>query len=90
VTVRVNSIISMEANIDARRETPWIGRYVVLEVRHEMIGSTMTTTLVCYRREAHEGEALPTGASADIDSTRDQGQRAGQQPRTIRTARQLG
>ena len=90
VTISPGVVISIEANLDQRRETPWVGRYVVLEVRHTLVAGTMTTSLVCYRREAHEGESFPTGASADLAATQDPGQRTGQQPRTTRTARQLG
>jgi len=89
LTIMPNKIISMESNLDNKRATPYMGRYVVLEVRHVLEKESITTTLVCYRREAQEGEAQPTGANADTAGTRDQAQVAGRMPRTILTAREL-
>ena len=90
LTVRPGKIMSIEANLDQRRETPFMGRYAILEVQHVLERGAIATTLVGYRREAHKGEAQPTGASADNIGTRDQsGLSAGINPRTIVVAQEL-
>jgi len=90
LTVRPNEIISMEANLDVRRETPFMGRYVVLEVQHTFEKQSITTSMICYRREAQEGEAQPTGSNADTAGTRDHFEGAGTAARrTILVAREL-
>ena len=87
LTVRPNTVIAVESNLDIRRETPFTGRYVVLEVLHTLENSSIVTSLICYRREAHEGEAQPTGANADNASTSDSFESVGTQARsTIKTA----
>lgn len=88
LTLRPNKVISLEANLDTRRETPFMGRYAVLEVRHVFEDGAIQTSIVCYRREAQEGEAQPTGADADIPNTRDRNQLVPTQ-RTILVARGL-
>ena len=89
LTVRPNSIISMESNLNESRETPFMGRYVILEVQHLYEQQSITTSMVCYRREAREGEAQPTGANADTAGTRDREESA-PLGRTILVARTLG
>jgi len=90
LTVRPGKIMSIEANLDESRETPFMGRYAILEVQHVVERGALHTTLVGYRREAHEGDAQPTGASADTPNTRDHsGLTAGVNPRTIVVAQEL-
>jgi hypothetical protein len=89
VTLRPNSVISMEANLDAGRETPFMGRYAVLEVQHVLERGVVVTNFTAYRREAQEGAAQPTGANADTPATRDQFQAAGILPTTIVVAQEL-
>jgi hypothetical protein len=75
LTLRPNKIISIETNLDTRRETPYLGRYAVLEVQHTFHDGSLSTSAICYRREAYEGEAQPTGANAaDQSGTRDRNQ----------------
>ena len=75
--------------MDSGRETPFTGRYVILEVQHDLEDGAISTSLVGYRREAAEGDAQPTGASADTAQTRDLNQIAGIMPRTIVTAQSI-
>ena len=89
LTLQVNKVISMESNLDEDAETPFMGRYAVLEVQHVMERGSIATSLTAYRREAQIGEAQPTGASADIPGTRDRFQDAGIMPRTIVTAQEI-
>jgi hypothetical protein len=89
LTVRAGTIISMESNMDERRETPFMGRYVVVEVQHVLERGSISTNLVVYRREAQEGDAQPTGSNADVAGTRDQFQAAGINPTTIVVAQEL-
>lgn len=89
LTIRPNNVISLDANLDKRRETPYMGRYVCLEVEHEMVGGVIVTFLSCYRREAQEGDDAPTGVSADTTATRDRNQSAGLPPKTILVAQEV-
>lgn len=90
LTLRPNNVISMESNLDERRETPFMGRYAVLEVQHVLTKGSIETAFTAYRREAQEGDAEPTGANADIPGTRDQFQNAGINPTTIVVAQEIG
>lgn len=75
LTLRPNSIISLETNLDRRRETPYLGRYAALEVQHVFHDSSLSTSIIGFRREAYEGEAQPTGANAsDQSATNDRNQ----------------
>ena len=90
LTVKVAKIMSIESNLGQERETPFMGRYAILEVQHVLERGAIATTLVGFRREAHEGEAQPTGASADNAGTRDtNGLDTGINPRTIVVAQEL-
>jgi hypothetical protein len=71
VLLRPGAMLEMDANLDERRQTPLHGRFVVLEVVHEMIDSSIRTSAVCFRREAYEGEEEPAGASAASGGSRD-------------------
>ncbi len=90
LTLHPNTIISMEMNLDGRRETPFMGRYAVVEVQHVLTKGTIDTSFVAYRREAQAGDDQPTGANADNPSTRDHAQQAGINPSTILVAQSLG
>lgn len=89
LTLKPNTILSMESNLDERRQTPFMGRYAALEVQHVMLKGAISTTAVGYRREAQQGEAQPTGSNADTLGTRDEFQLAGTRPRTILVATEL-
>lgn len=90
LTLRPNTVISMEANLDERRQTPFMGRYALLEVQHVLEKSTIITTVVGYRREAQVGDAQPTGSNADTAGSRDAFRGAGNNPpKTISVARLL-
>ena len=90
LTLRPNKIIAMENNLGEDQSTPFLGRYAVLEVRHVLKKGSIETSLLGCRREAQEGDAQPTGASADQSGTRDGNQTAGIMPRTIVVAQELG
>jgi hypothetical protein len=51
--------------------SPMFGRYVVLEVIHTLARGMIVTTAACFRREADEGDADPTGATAGVIGTDD-------------------
>jgi len=90
LTVRVGKIMSVESNLGERRETPFLGRYAILEVEHVYEDGAISTKLIGYRREAHEGEAQPTGSSADNVGTRDRnGLVSGINPRTTVIAQEI-
>jgi hypothetical protein len=89
LSLRPNVVVSMESNMGERRETPFMGRYVVVEVQHVLTRGTLETNFVAYRREAQEGDAQPTGANADVAGTRDQFQVAGINPTTIVVAQEI-
>jgi len=71
LTLRLGAVVEVQANVDARRQTPFLGRFVVLELQHVAVNSAITTTAVCFRREAYEGEEDPTGVAAAQGGTRD-------------------
>lgn len=88
--LRPGSLIECQVNLDESRQTPLLGRFVVLEVEHTLTGGALETTVVCFRREAFEGEDDATGASVSSGSTRDRyllGE--ADAPRTILTAEVL-
>lgn len=89
LTLRAGVPISMESNLDAGQETPFMGRYAVVEVEHILTRGAIDTTFIAYRRESQEGDAQPTGADADIPGTRDQNQTAGINPSVIVTAQAI-
>jgi hypothetical protein len=90
ILLRPGTIIEAQVNLDGDRQTPLLGRFLCVEVEHNMIGGGLETTVVCYRREAFEGEEEPTGASASSGATRDRYQLGeGDAPRTILTAEVL-
>jgi hypothetical protein len=91
LALRPGSVIEVQANLDLRRESPFFGRFVVLEVQHSVERSAIRSTAICYRREAFEGEVEPTGASVTAGGTRDR-YRVGQpeRSRTIVRAEVIG
>lgn len=89
VTLRPNTMIALEANLDGRRQTPFMGRYVVVETEHTLTKGVIESSFVAYRREAQVGDAVPTGASADVVGTRDKFQLAGVLPTTTVVAQRL-
>lgn len=78
LTLRPGSVIEVQATLDARRESPFFGRFVVLEVEHLLVKGNLRTTLSCYRREAFEGAAETTGASVQNLGSRDRERAGGQ------------
>lgn len=89
--LRPGTILEMDANLDPQRQTPLQGRFLVLEVAHEVKDGAARTTAVCFRREAFEGEEDPSGVSAAAGGARDN-YRASKpdQPRVTIVARGLG
>lgn len=71
LSLRPGAIIEVQANLDLRRESPFFGRFAVLEVQQHVEKSALRTVAICYRREAFEGEVEPTGASAASGGSRD-------------------
>lgn len=90
VLLKPGAILEMDANLDDRRQTPLHGRFVVLEVVHDLVDSSIRTTAVCYRREAYEGQQDPTGSTAASGSSRDR-YRTGQPdlPRVVLVAQEI-
>ena len=90
VLLRPGVILEMNANLDDRRQTPLHGRFVVLEVVHDLLDSSIRTTAVCYRREAYEGQEDPTGSAAASGGSRDN-YRTGQPdlPRVVLVAQEI-
>jgi hypothetical protein len=91
LTLRPNSVISMESNLGEGQSTPFMGRYVVLEVQHTFNDGYLITSLVGYRREAQGGDAQPTGANADTAGSRDNYSAGGENTarKTILVAQEL-
>lgn len=90
VQLRPGTLLEAQVNLDGDRQTPLLGRFLVLEVEHMLIAGALETTVVCFRREAFEGEDDPTGASVSSGNTRDQYQfGAADTPRTILQAENL-
>jgi len=71
LTLHPGRILEMQASLGEDQETPFMGRFVVLEVQHAMVRGSITTTAVCYRREAFIGEEEPSGSKAENVQTRD-------------------
>ena len=71
LTLQVGSTYEMQASIGENQETPFLGRFLLLEVEHEFVQGSIKTSAVCFRREAAEGEEEPTGQNAENASTRD-------------------
>lgn len=70
-SLRPGSVIEVNASLDARRQTPLHGRYLVLEVEHVVDGGAGSTSIYAYRREAYAGDAEPTGVAAAAGGSRD-------------------
>lgn len=90
VTLRPGSMIEVQASLGEHQETPFLGRFLILEVEHTMERAAITTSAVCYRREAFVGEEAPSGVSAENVKSKDR-YRYGQvnPPRTVRVAEVL-
>jgi len=71
LSLRPGTILEMEASLGENQETPLLGRFLVLEVQHEMVDASIITTAVCYRREASAGEEEAQGNSAGRIRDRD-------------------
>lgn len=90
LTLRPGMVVEMQTNLDARHRTPFLGRFVVLEVQHILAAGAITTVASCFRRESYEGEEDPIGAAVAQGATRD-AYRLGQPdlPRTVLVAEVL-
>ena len=71
VILRPGTILEMQASLDENRDTPFLGRFLVVEVQHLYESGSILTTAVCYRREAAAGEEQATGSNAANLRTRD-------------------
>jgi len=83
LALRAGQILEVQASLGRDQDTPFLGRFLALEVQHEMSyagsredglrpdGGSILTSAVCYRREAYVGEEDPSGAQAETTSTRD-------------------
>lgn len=71
LTLHPGTIIEVQASRGEGQETPFLGRFLVLEVQHAFVRGAMLTTAVCYRREAYSGAAEPTGVRAQNVATVD-------------------
>ena len=80
LTLRPGQLVEVQVNLDSRHDSPFLGRFVVLEITHVVARSAIKTTALCFRREAFAGDADPTGSSAAQAGTRDR-YRFGQQNR---------
>lgn len=87
LNLRLGRILELQATLGENQETPFLGRFVVLEVQQELVRGSIATTAVCYRREAGEGEEEPSGSKAENVRTTDP-YRLGQptQQRVVKTA----
>ncbi len=85
------AIIEVQSTLNADQNLPVFGRYVLVEVQHTLVRGAITTTAVGYRREAFEGAAAPTGATAASGASRDTYSLVGQQqyPDTVLVAEVL-
>ena len=88
-SLRPNKVISIENSFGDLQQTPFMGRYVLLEVQHIVVGSLLTTSITGFRRESQVGDAQPTDALATNTGTRDENQTAGSEGSSIRTAKVL-
>lgn len=71
LALRPGRIVEMQATLGENQETPFLGRFVVLEVEHRLERGAITTTAACYRREAFAGAEEPLGSRAENVRTRD-------------------
>ena len=71
ISLRPGRILELQATLGEDQETPFLGRFVVLEVQHEMVGGAISTTAVCYRREAFAWDEAPSGSRAENVRTTD-------------------
>lgn len=86
LALRPGMVMELQGNLGAQQETPFLGRFAVLEVQHILAAGMkrsrgsggLQTTAVCYRREAFAGREEPTGTSVSNVRTRD-AYRAGQE-----------
>lgn len=87
LTLRPGMLVELQGNLGRGQETPFLGRFAVLEVKHhlavgdpsEATSGGLVTTAVCYRREAYAGSDEPTGASAAQTGTHDRYRAGGEQ-----------
>lgn len=80
LALRPGQILEVQASLGRDQDTPFLGRFLVLEVQHALDyagqqnrgdGGSIITSAICYRREAFQGEDEPSGASAENVRTRD-------------------
>jgi phage protein D len=71
LTLKPGVIVEIQSALDSATNLPFFGRYCVLEVQHKLVGSYITTTAVCFRREAQVGEEDATGANVSATGVRD-------------------
>jgi hypothetical protein len=89
--LRPGVMVQGQANLDARHSAPVFGIFCVLEVRHAIVRGKLTTTLACFRREAYDGDARPTGTPvAKGAGTDNYAIGAPDQPMTVVTAQIIG
>lgn len=99
LTLKPGMIVEVQGALDRGKETPFLGRFVVLEVTHTLTAGGdpnardeggLITSAICYRREAYIGDDEPTGSSAINAGTRDRYQFGGEQsPTTVVVAEVL-
>lgn len=98
LTLKPGMIVEVQGALDRGKETPFLGRFVVLEVTHKLTTGPaddrhtggLITSAICYRREAYIGDDEPTGSSAVSVPTRDRYQYGQEQtPSTVLVAEVL-
>jgi len=89
LSLRPGSIVEVQATVGIKQRLPVFGRYVVLEVMHNMVKADLRTTVVCYRREAFLGADLALGASVSEGKTRDRNQTGQETPKVLIVAEVL-
>ena len=90
LTLKPGMIIEVQGSLDPGQESPFLGRFVCLEVTHELTSGDLSdkrtggliTSAICYRREAYIGDDEPSGSSAVRAGTRDRYQFGQEQTQT--------
>lgn len=62
-TIKPNTMLELDSDLDDTRTTPFMGRYACLEVTHVLDAGAIRTIVTGWRREAQSGEDEPSGAS---------------------------
>jgi len=90
LVLRPGTVMELQATLGEDQETPFLGRFLILEVEHEYARGSIKTNAICYRREAFVGEEEPSGVSAENVRSRDR-YRAGalNRPRVTVVAEEL-